>query len=37
MGGRITVNSELGRGSIFKVDLPLPPEPQSAVKETLAG
>lgn len=37
MGGRITVDSELGRGSTFKVDLPLPPAPQSAVYKPLAA
>ena len=36
MGGRISVDSELGRGSTFIVDLPLPP-PSDAIRESLAA
>ena len=36
MGGRISVDSDLGRGSTFIVDLPLPP-PADAVRQPLAA
>lgn len=36
MGGRISVDSELGRGSTFIVDLPLPP-PSDVIREPLAA
>ena len=36
MGGRISVDSELGRGSTFIVDLPLPPPP-GVMQEPLAA
>ncbi len=36
MGGRILVESELGKGSTFIVDLPLPPPPVTAAQALAA-